>query len=76
MREFVFDPELFEFRRVRNSTTQGAIAVYYDGIYIETFGDDVQLMENGTWEGRPNSYFMEGAKRELRKKLQRFIDSI
>ena len=76
MKDFNFNPNLFEFTRNRSSTTQGDVEVYYAGIYVETFGDVIEMDDVGKWDGQPDNYFLKGAKRELAKKLYELANKI
>jgi hypothetical protein len=51
----------FEVKRISHSVTQGSAAVYCNGEYIVTFGDDRKLID-GEWKSpKPDTDFIIGA---------------
>jgi hypothetical protein len=65
-----FDPADVRIERHRLSTTQGEVSVYYRGEKIERYGDRIEMNGAGEWVGRPDSVWIEAARRfcETRKR--------
>ncbi len=45
------------------STTQGEVEVEYDGIRIEQFGDTITMGKDGLFQGLPDDFWVEVARR-------------
>lgn len=62
-RHATFDPALVRINRKRFSATQGEVEVEYDGIRIEQFGDTITMGKDGLFQGLPDDFWIEVARR-------------
>jgi hypothetical protein len=59
-----YDPSRLKIERKRFSTTQGEVALTYDGVFIQQFGDRITLRD-GQYRGYDDAFWHEVARREL-----------
>lgn len=59
----MFNPLEVAIVRHRLSTTQGEVSVSYAGEKLGRFGDTIELIPGGSWEGRDDAAWIEVARR-------------
>jgi hypothetical protein len=58
-----FDPSQVEIKRNMQSTTQGSTSIWYGGKKVATYSDDPALQPGGSYDQRPQSYWMGVAQK-------------
>ena len=61
-----FDPNKVTFLRDRRSVTQGTVKIFYDGKELGNFGDRINLMPDGSYQGYNDTEIIELAERRLK----------
>jgi hypothetical protein len=62
-----FDPSKVEIKRHRYSQTQGSTDIFYNGKILMNYGDDPQLQPGGSYEQKPDSYWMDHAEKLVKR---------
>lgn len=57
-----FDPAKVEIHRHVRSATQGTTAIVYDGEPVITYSDDPQLQDDGSYQQKPESHWIDVAR--------------
>lgn len=61
--ESKFEPTKVKIDRRQSSQTQGTTTIYYDGKKLQTYSDNPELQNNGKYAQRPDSYWINVAKK-------------
>lgn len=62
-----FDESRVRIERNRVSTTQGTTTIFYDGERLQTYGDNPTMQADGSYQQRPDAYWMGVARRVFRE---------